>query len=154
MPCMYVFLQGCIPVVDGPGGFIPDTPMALREQGDIMSGPILSGINHDECSTFLVGGRLWNFIYIYIRHISQLTFYCGVATNRCTGLKQTWEIGRFSMKTRRYVGKTFMNSHKLNGESTRNILLNEALQLCAIRTGHSFQRTIIVNLFHYNRSLE
>ena len=35
-----------------------------------------------------------------------------------TGVKQTWEIGRFSMETKRYVGK-------LNGESTRNILLND-----------------------------
>ena len=42
-----------------------------------------------------------------------------------------------------------MNFHKLNGESTRNILLNEAVYLCVIRTGHSFQRRIIVNLFHY-----
>ena len=42
-----------------------------------------------------------------------------------------------------------MNSQKLNCESTRNIFLNEAVQLCANRTSHSFQRTIIVNLFYF-----
>ena len=62
-----------------------------------------------------------------------------------------WE---FSHGNKAVCGKTFMNYHKLNGENTRNILLNEAVYLCAIRTGHSFQRRIIVNLFHYNRSLE
>ena len=35
-----------------------------------------------------------------------------------------------------------MNFHKLNGESTRNILLNEAVYLCAIGRSHSFQRRI------------
>ena len=44
----------------------------------------------------------------------------------------------FSHKNKAICGKTFMNSHKINGESTRNILLNEAvyLHVCAIRTGH------------------
>ena len=64
-----------------------------------------------------------------------------------TGLKQTWEFYR---ENKAVCGKTFMNSHKLNGESTRNTLLNEAVYLCAIGTGHSFQRRIIVNLFHWN----
>ena len=41
-----------------------------------------------------------------------------------------------------------MNSQKQNGEGTRNILLNDDVQLCPNLTGHSFQRTIIVNLFH------
>ena len=52
-----MYLQECIPVVDGPGGFIPDYPLALREKGDIMKGPIISGINHDECSPYLVVGK-------------------------------------------------------------------------------------------------
>ena len=43
------------------------------------------------------------------------------------GLKQTWEIGRFSRKIRRYIEKTLINSQKLNSESTHNILLNEAV---------------------------
>ena len=57
---------------------------------------------------------------------------------RYHGGKQTWEIGRSSIKTRWYVGK-LMNSHKLNGEDTRNILLNE--NVCQIEPAiHSSER--------------
>ena len=35
-----------------------------------------------------------------------------------------WEVYHVNKAV---FGKTFMNSHKLNGESTRNILLNEAV---------------------------
>ena len=78
-----------------------------------------------------------------------------------TGLKQTWEIGRFSMITRRYVGQReekitaeyekllnllcFVNEFpKTKRQKYPNILLNKAVQLCAIPTGHSFQRIIII----------
>ena len=50
--------------------------------------------------------------------------------NIISGPNQTWEIGRFSMKTRRYLGKTLMNSQKLNGESNRNIIMNETVIMC------------------------
>ena len=40
------------------------------------------------------------------------------------GQTDVWEIGRFSMKNKTVCGKTLMNSQKLKGESTRNILLN------------------------------
>ena len=59
---------------------------------------------------------------------SPLCKYLSVSNS--TGHKQTWEIGRFSMKTRRCVGVynvSLMNFHTLNGESTPNILLNEAV---------------------------
>ena len=49
---------------------------------------------------------------------------------------------------------SLMNFQKLNCESIPNILLNKAVQLCAIPTGHSFQGTIIMTYIHYNRSLE
>ena len=39
-----------------------------------------------------------------------------------------------------------MNSQKLNGEGTRNILLNDAVL--------NYVQIELVNLFHYNRSLE
>ena len=39
--------------------------------------------------------------------------------------RRLWEIGRFSMKTKAVCGKNLINSQKLNGESTRNILLND-----------------------------
>ena len=52
-----------------------------------------------------------------------------------TGLKT--DVGNREVKreNKAVCGKTLMNSQKLNGESTRNILLNE--DVLANRTGHS-----------------
>jgi carboxylesterase type B len=49
----YVCL-GFAPVVDGPGGFIPDLPLTLRENLGEDSVPLLSGINRDDGSLFTV----------------------------------------------------------------------------------------------------
>ena len=64
------------------------------------------------------------------------------------------DIGRFSIAVyvKTLVGSLVL-SQKLKGESTRNILLNEAVLLCVNRTSHSFQQTIIVNIFHYYRGM-
>ena len=71
----------------------------------------------------------------------------GLSNHVCifTGIKQTWEIGRFSMITRRYLGKregkkslrimkscwiyyvSLINFQKINGESTSKILLNKSV---------------------------
>jgi carboxylesterase type B len=47
----YVCL-GFAPIVDGPGGFIPDLPLTLRENLGADSVPLLSGINKDDGSLF------------------------------------------------------------------------------------------------------
>lgn len=39
-------------VVDGPGGFVPESPRALLDRGDIAKVPYLLGSNHDEGSLF------------------------------------------------------------------------------------------------------
>ena len=43
---------GMAPVVDGPGGFLPQEPHELRASGDVLSGPIMSGICREDGSIF------------------------------------------------------------------------------------------------------
>ena len=49
------------PVVDGPGGFLPDTPAELRKSGDIMNGPLISGSNKEDGSLFVT---FCEFLYV------------------------------------------------------------------------------------------
>ena len=58
MPVLHMFQDGytCIgmvPVVDGPGGFLPQSPVDLRKSGSVMNGPIISGITEEDSSLFL-----------------------------------------------------------------------------------------------------
>ena len=39
-----------VPVVDGPGGFLPEMPVDMRKSGSVMNGPIISGINEEDGS--------------------------------------------------------------------------------------------------------
>ena len=43
------------PVVDGPGGFLPEMPQKLRESGNFMKGPIISGFLKDDGSFYTIG---------------------------------------------------------------------------------------------------
>ena len=45
------------PVVDGPGGFLPQTPVDLRRDGSVMNGPIIAGIAKEDGSLFLPFGE-------------------------------------------------------------------------------------------------
>ena len=40
------------PVVDGEGGFLPQEPHDLRASGDVLEGPIMSGICREDGSLF------------------------------------------------------------------------------------------------------
>ncbi len=40
------------PVVDGPGGFLPDTPYNLRQSGQFRPVPLLTGITQNEGGLF------------------------------------------------------------------------------------------------------
>ena len=55
------FCQGMAPVIDGPGGFIPDHPIYLREQGLINKVPIMTGFNRED-------GSLYTLARSYIRY--------------------------------------------------------------------------------------
>ncbi len=37
-----------VPVVDGPGGFLPAMPGDIRESGEFFKGPIITGFNRNE----------------------------------------------------------------------------------------------------------
>ena len=50
----------------------------------------------------------------------------GYHTSNLTGLKHA-DVGNWDENKAVICGKTFMDSQKLNGESTRNILLNDAV---------------------------
>ena len=55
--CISIFQPGFIcvgmaPVVDGPGGFMPQKPVFQRMDGDVMQGPIIAGINREDGSLF------------------------------------------------------------------------------------------------------
>ena len=43
---------GMAPVMDGPGGFLPQMPYDLRAAGEHITGPIISGINQEDGSVF------------------------------------------------------------------------------------------------------
>ena len=57
---LYTYFQpgymclGFAPVVDGPGGFIPDLPTTLRENLGADSVPLMSGICRDDGAAFTV----------------------------------------------------------------------------------------------------
>ncbi len=42
------------PVVDGPGGLLPEMPTPLREAGNFNHNPMLSGITKDDGSLYAV----------------------------------------------------------------------------------------------------
>lgn len=46
------FCQGYAPIVDGPGGFLPDYPSNLREAGNFVKGPLMTGICRDDGSLY------------------------------------------------------------------------------------------------------
>jgi carboxylesterase type B len=51
------FCQGYAPIMDGPGGFFPDYPDAIRESGNFTQGPLITGICRDD-------GSLYTLAYI------------------------------------------------------------------------------------------
>jgi carboxylesterase type B len=51
------FCQGYAPIVDGPGGFLPDYPTVIRESGNFVQGPLITGICRDD-------GSLYTLAYI------------------------------------------------------------------------------------------
>jgi hypothetical protein len=42
------FCQGYAPIVDGPGGFLPEEPQVIRESGNYNQGNIITGICRDD----------------------------------------------------------------------------------------------------------
>ena len=46
------FCQGYAPIVDGPGGFLPDSPKNIRESGEFVQGPLITGICRDDASLY------------------------------------------------------------------------------------------------------
>jgi carboxylesterase type B len=48
------FCQGFAPVVDGPGGFVPDSPIKLRNELKENSVPLMSGICKDDGSLYTI----------------------------------------------------------------------------------------------------
>ncbi len=46
------FCQGMAPVVDGEGGFLPDTPQAIRASGEYAQIPVMNTINLDDGSLY------------------------------------------------------------------------------------------------------
>ena len=47
------YCGGMGPVVDGPGGFLPEKPADLRAAGSVMNGPIIAGTNEEDGSLFV-----------------------------------------------------------------------------------------------------
>ncbi len=45
---------GMAPVVDGPGGILPEMPLDLREAGNFNHNPMLSGITKDDGSLYVI----------------------------------------------------------------------------------------------------
>ena len=54
------------PVVDGPGGILPDKPKTLRENGKFMKMKIISGVTTDEGAYFARKSVTLSEIYLVI----------------------------------------------------------------------------------------
>ena len=78
-------------------------------------------------STVSKDGLLVHKTYRFDLDLSMMSWKVNFDSFHFHGEIGTWEIGRFSMKTRRYVGKRQWFPKKLHSESTRNILLNEGV---------------------------
>jgi len=68
IPCTQCFQPGYLcfgfaPIVDGPGGFIPDLPTTLRENLGADTVPLMSGICRDD-------GALFTLVCKSLRHVS------------------------------------------------------------------------------------
>ena len=50
------YCMGMQPVVDGPGGVLPDMPLALREAGQVNPANEMIGFTSDDASIFLAWG--------------------------------------------------------------------------------------------------
>ena len=69
------FCQGHAPVVDGPGGFIPDYPHLLRESGDFDENiNIMSGYNSEDGSLYTVFSMLLHTILSNVMEQNKTTF--------------------------------------------------------------------------------
>lgn len=53
---------GMAPVVDGPGGFLPDTPYNLRQNGQFEPVPLLTGITRNGGAMFASVCKLRSFL--------------------------------------------------------------------------------------------
>ena len=48
------YCLGHAPVIDGPGNFLPDDPLRLREAGEYSQIPLMSGWNAEDGSLYVV----------------------------------------------------------------------------------------------------
>ena len=52
--------MGHVPVIDGPGNFLPDEPLRLREAGQYAEVPLMSGWNAEDGSLYVVACKFKN----------------------------------------------------------------------------------------------
>ena len=53
---------GMVPVVDGPGGFLPEMPHEIRGKGEHNKVPIMTGVTTEEAYMFL---PFYGILFIY-----------------------------------------------------------------------------------------
>lgn len=58
------FCQGHGPVIDGPGGFLPDHPLTQRENGDFSQVPLMSGYNSEDGSIYVIWCQYINHLIL------------------------------------------------------------------------------------------
>ena len=84
--------MGHVPVVDGPGGVIPDRPLQMRSDGDFNKVPEMIGLTVNDGYTFITSREysVWN----YNIKGQRVTATCGKSPQMKTHLKN---------KTKMYV---------------------------------------------------